>query len=157
MKKLLVCALAAVAPAAAMAQANNVGSCGWGSKLFEGQRGVIAQISAVTTNGTSGNQTFGITSGTSGCTSDGLVTSGWRSAMYMDGTRVALARDAAAGQGETLDGLMAVMAVKPADQEYFRSTLKAQFATVFANEQIAANLKTVLAADARLAPYATAL
>jgi hypothetical protein len=156
MKKLLVCALAAVAPAA-MAQANNVGSCGWGSKLFEGQRGVIAQVLAVTTNGTSGNQTFGITSGTSGCTSDGLVTSGWRSAMFIDGSRVALARETAAGQGETLDALMTVMAVKPADQAYFRSTLKSQFATVFADDRIAANLKSVLAADARLAAYATAL
>ena len=155
MKKLLVCALVAAAPAA-MAQANNVGSCGWGSKLFEGQRGVFAQVLAATTNNTSSN-TFSITTGTSGCTSDGLVTSGWRTAMFIDGTRLALARDAAAGQGETLDALMAVMAVKPADQGDFKSTLKARFATVFGNEHIAANLKTLLASDTRLAAYATTL
>jgi len=155
MKKLLVCALVAAAPAA-MAQANNVGSCGWGSKLFEGQRGVFAQVLAATTNNTSSN-TFSITTGTSGCTSDGLVTSGWRTAMIIDGTRLALARDAAAGQGETLDALMAVMAVKPADQDYFKSTLKARFATVFGNENIAANLKSLLASDTRLAGYATTL
>jgi hypothetical protein len=155
MKKLLACALVAAAPAA-MAQANNVGSCGWGSKLFEGQRGVFAQVLAATTNNTSSN-TFSITTGTSGCTSDGLVTSGWRTAMFIDGTRLALARDAAAGQGETLDALMAVMAVKPADQDYFKSTLKARFATVFGNEQIAANLKSLLVSDARLAGYATTL
>ena len=139
-----------------MAQANNVGSCGWGSKLFEGQRGVFAQVLAATTNNTSSN-TFSITTGTSGCTSDGLVTSGWRTAMFIDGTRLALARDAAAGQGETLDALMAVMAVKPADQDYFKSTLKARFATVFGNENIAANLKSLLASDTRLAAYATTL
>ena len=155
MKKLLVCALVAAAPAA-MAQANNVGSCGWGSKLFEGQRGVFAQVLAATTNNTSSN-TFSITTGTSGCTSDGLVTSGWRTAMFIDGTRLALARDAAAGQGETLDALMAVMAVKPADHDYFKSTLKARFATVFSNENIAANLKSMLASDTRLAAYATTL
>lgn len=155
MKKLLVCALVAAAPAA-MAQANNVGSCGWGSKLFEGQRGVFAQVLAATTNNTSSN-TFSITTGTSGCTSDGLVTSGWRTAMFIDGTRLALARDAAAGQGETLDALMAVMAVKPADQDYFKSTLKARFATVFGNENIATNLKSLLASDTRLAAYATTL
>lgn len=155
MKKLLVCALVAAAPAA-MAQANNVGSCGWGSKLFEGQRGVFAQVLAATTNNTSSN-TFSITTGTSGCTSDGLVTSGWRTAMFIDGTRLALARDAAAGRGETLDALMAVMAVKPTDQDYFKSTLKARFATVFGNENIAGNLKSLLASDARLAAYATTL
>jgi len=155
MKKLLACALVAAAPAA-MAQANNVGSCGWGSKLFEGQRGVFAQVLAATTNNTSSN-TFSITTGTSGCTSDGLVTSGWRTAMFIDGTRLALARDAAAGQGETLDALMAVMAVKPADQDYFKSTLKARFATVFGDENIAGNLKSLLASDTRLAAYATTL
>ncbi|HET7867532.1 MAG TPA: DUF3015 family protein [Burkholderiaceae bacterium] len=155
MKKLLVCALVAAAPAA-MAQANNVGSCGWGSKLFEGQRGVFAQVLAATTNNTSSN-TFSITTGTSGCTSDGLVTSGWRTAMFIDGTRLALARDAAAGQGESLDALMTVMAVKPADQDYFKSTLKARFATVFGNENIAANLKSLLASDTRLAAYANTL
>lgn len=155
MKKLLVCALIAAAPAA-MAQANNVGSCGWGSKLFEGQRGVFAQVLAATTNNTSSN-TFSITTGTSGCTSDGLVTSGWRTAMFIDGTRLALARDAAAGRGETLDALMAVMAVKSTDQDYFKSTLKARFATVFGNENIAGNLKSLLASDARLAAYATTL
>lgn len=155
MKKLLVCALVAAAPAA-MAQANNVGSCGWGSKLFEGQRGVFAQVLAATTNNTSSN-TFSITTGTSGCTSDGLVTSGWRTAMFIDGTRLALARDAAAGQGETLDALMTVMAVKPADQDYFKSTLRARFATVFGDENIAANLKSLLTSDTRLAAYATTL
>jgi hypothetical protein len=139
-----------------MAQANNVGSCGWGSKLFEGQRGVFAQVLAATTNNTSSN-TFSITTGTSGCTSDGLVTSGWRTAMFIDGTRLALARDAAAGQGETLEALMAVMAVKPVDQDYFKSTLKARFATVFGNENIAGNLKSLLASDTRLAAYATTL
>ena len=77
--------------------------------------------------------------------------------MFIDGTRLALARDAAAGQGETLDALMAVMAVKPADHDYFKSTLKARFATVFSNENIAANLKSMLASDTRLAAYATTL
>jgi hypothetical protein len=43
-----------------IANADNVGGCGWGSKLFDGQKGVLPQIFAVTTNGTSGNQTFGI-------------------------------------------------------------------------------------------------
>ena len=42
--------------------------CGLGSMAFEGNDGLISQVSAATTNGTSGNQTFGITSGTSNCT-----------------------------------------------------------------------------------------
>jgi hypothetical protein len=153
MKKLFVAALM-VAAGSSMAAQNNVGSCGWGSKVFQGQSGVAPQVLAATTNGTSGNQTFGITFGTSGCTQDGVVSSTWKTAMYIDGNRVALARDAAAGQGESLDALATVMGVKDADRAAFASTIKGQFATVFANEQVAANLKSVLAADQRLAVYA---
>ena len=157
MKKSLIAALVLAAPLAAMAQANNIGTCGWGSKVFEGQKGVLPQILAATTNGTSGNQTFGISFGTSGCTQDGVVSSTWKTAMYIDGNRFALARDAAAGQGESLDALVAVMAVKDADRAYFKATLKSNFSSVFATEQVAANLKSVLAADARLAGYAAVI
>jgi hypothetical protein len=41
--------------------------CGLGTIVFEGQNGLVSQTFAVTTNGTFGNQTFGITSGTSNC------------------------------------------------------------------------------------------
>lgn len=71
--KLIALAVAVVAPT--LVHADNVGGCGWGSKLFDGQQGVAPQVLAVTTNGTSGNQTFGITSGTSGCSQDGVVKS----------------------------------------------------------------------------------
>lgn len=157
MKKIIIAALVTLAGASAMAAQNNIGSCGWGSKVFEGQSGVAPQVLAVTTNGTSGNQTFGITFGTSGCTQDGVVTSTYKTAMYIDGNRVALARDAAAGQGESLNVLADVMGVKAADRAAFAATIKANFATVFANEQIAANLKSVLAANTQLAGYAAVI
>ena len=57
MKKLLF-PLVVFLPVTAFAAANNVGSCGLGSKVFEGQKGVAPQVLAVTTNGTFGNQTF---------------------------------------------------------------------------------------------------
>lgn len=154
MNKLLVALAFAAATPMAFAQANNVGSCGLGSKVFQGQRGIAPQVLAATTNGTFGNQTFGITFGTLGCTSDGVVSSNWKTAMFIDGNRVALARDAAAGQGESLDGLVAVMGVSDADRAYFVRTVKSQFSTVFGNDAVAQNLRTVLLADARLAVYA---
>lgn len=157
MKKIVVAALVTLAAASSMAAQNNIGSCGWGSKLFEGQSGIAPQVLAVTTNGTSGNQTFAITSGTSGCTQDGVVSSHWKTAMYIDGNRVALARDAAAGQGESLNTLAEVMGVKAADRELFAATIKANFAAVFANEQVAANLKAVLASNEQLAGYAAVI
>jgi hypothetical protein len=157
MKKLLVTAAFIAAAPMAFAQANNVGSCGWGSKVFQGQKGVAPQVLAATTNGTSGNQTFGITFGTSGCTQDGVVSSTWKTAMFIDGNRVQLARDTAAGQGESLAALMVVMGVSEADRGHFVTTLKDNFSTVFTGETVAANLRGVLAADARLAGYAQAI
>ena len=157
MKKIVIAALATLAAASSMAAQNNVGSCGWGSKVFQGQSGVAPQVLAATTNGTSGNQTFGITFGTSGCTQDGVVSSSWKTAMYIDGNRVALARDAAAGQGESLDTLATVMGVKEGDRALFASTIKANFGTIFATEAVAANLKAVLASNAQLAGYAAVI
>jgi hypothetical protein len=154
MKKIAIAALISVAAASAMAA--NVGTCGVGSKAFEGKSGILPQVGAMLLNGTF-LDTVGVTFGTSGCTQDGVVTSTWKLSMYIDGNRVALARDAAAGQGENLNTLVEVMGVKAADRDLFVATLKANFGAVFANDQVAANLKTVLAANSQLAGYATAI
>jgi hypothetical protein len=160
MKKILLAALVSL-PVTAFAAANNVGSCGLGSKVFEGQNGIAPQVLAVTTNGTFGNQTFGITSGTLGCTQDGVVSSNWKTAMFIDGNKAQLARDAASGQGETLDALAALLKVDAADKAAFVSLAKARHAEIFASvesaDSIATRLKAALQSDARLAKYAEAV
>ncbi len=158
-KKLLaVASVAALFPAAAMA--DNIGSCGWGAKLFDGQSGVAPQVLAVTTNGTFGNQTFGITSGTSGCTQDGTVKSTWKTALFIDGNREALARDMSVGSGETLDSLALLMGVDAQDRDAFNRAAKANFARIFVNDatpEIMAALRQVLAQDTQLSRYTAAL
>ena len=103
---------------------NNIGSCGWGSKLFDGQAGVAPQVLAVTTNGTFGNQTFAITIGTSGCTQDGAVKSSWKTALFIDGNKEMLARDMSVGSGETLDSLAHLMGVESQDRVAFNRVAK---------------------------------
>lgn len=148
-------------PVTAFAAANNVGSCGLGSKVFEGQKGVAPQVLAATTNGTFGNQTFGITSGTLGCSQDGVVTSAWKTAMFIDGNKAQLARDAASGQGETLDALAALLKVEAQDKAAFVSLTKARHAEIFtavdSADSIATQLKAALQSDSRLAKYAEAV
>lgn len=153
---------AALAMTSGSAMAANVGSCGWGSKLFDGQSGIAPQVLAVTTNGTSGNQTFAITSGTSGCTQDGTVSSTWQTAMFIDGNKQALARDAASGQGEALDALAALIGVAEQDKVAFARTTQENFASIFTSadasaESIRISLRDVIAADASLSKYATAI
>jgi hypothetical protein len=163
MRKLVaVAAVAALFPAVALAQANNIGSCGWGSKVFDGQSGVAPQVLAVTTNGTSGNQTFGITSGTSGCTQDGAVRSTWKTAMFIDGNRERLARDMSVGGGEALDSLAHLLGVEAADRAEFNRIARDNMQRIFPSdmagtEQIVSALRQVLMADAKLARYTVAL
>lgn len=158
MKKLLVVALSAlVVPAFAVA--DNVGSCGWGAKLFDGQKGIAPQVLAVTTNGTFGNQTFGITFGTSGCTQDGVVRSAWKTAAYLDGNMNKFARDVSRGNGESLDSLATLLNVDTADRAVFAQTLKQNFASLFPSDsattdQVVVGLKQVLESNAQLSRYA---
>jgi hypothetical protein len=159
-KHVFVAALFAIGSTSAMA--DNIGSCGWGSKVFDGQSGIAPQVLAATTNGTFGNQTFGISSGTSGCTQDGTVTSTWQTAMYIDGNKKALARDTAAGQGETLDALAELIGVDAQDKAAFNRVAQENFARIFPSEDVSAariqaSLHDVVAGDAQLSKYATAI
>ncbi|HWI37931.1 MAG TPA: DUF3015 domain-containing protein [Burkholderiales bacterium] len=160
MKKLLI-AVAIALPASAMAAGeNNIGNCGWGSKLFDGQSGIAPQVLGATTNGTFGNQTFAITSGTSGCTQDGAVKSNWKTALFIDGNKEMLARDMSVGSGETLDSLAHLMGVESQDRAAFNRVAKENLWKIFsadATADIMANFRQVLAADAQLARYTAAL
>ena len=159
MKKLLaVAAVAAVFPLSALA--DNVGSCGWGSKLFDGQAGMAPQVLAMTTNGFLGNNTFGVTFGTSGCTQDGTVKSTWKTALFIDGNKEQLARDMSVGSGETLDSLAHLMGVEEQDRGAFNRVAKENLWKIFsadATADIMANFRQVLAQDAQLARYTAAL
>jgi hypothetical protein len=163
MKKLVaVAAVAALFPAVALAQQNNIGSCGWGSKVFDGQSGIAPQVLGATTNGTSGNQTFAITSGTSGCTQDGAVKSTWKTAMFIDGNKERLARDMSVGSGEALDSLAHLLGVDAADRDAFNRIARDNMQRIFPSdtagtEQILSSLRQVLMADAKLARYTVAL
>ena len=157
MSKLFSSMLVLALPTLAVA-ADNVGGCGWGSKLFSGQRGIAPQVLAVTTNGTSGNQTFAITSGTSGCTQDGVVQSSWKTAAFIDANMNRLALDSSRGEGESLSALAALVGVDAQDRVAFNGAMQKNFSAIFSSSEVssvevAANLKGVLAAEKSLAKY----
>lgn len=160
-KKMIFAAVMMALPVAGMA-AQNVGECGWGSKLFDGQEGVAPQVLAVTTNGTFGNQTFGISSGTSGCTQDGVVRSNWKTAMFIEKNKTRLSENMSVGHGEALDSLASLMGVSEADKPAFERVAKENFSRVFPSadvttQQIMASLREVLKNNDQLSRYATAV
>lgn len=159
-KKIAIAALLTLSPLGmAMAAQNNVG-CGAGSILFDGQTGVAPQVLAATTNGTLGNQTFGISSGTLGCTQDGVVSSTAKLSMFLDSNLDKVAYEMSVGSGETLESLASLMGVQEADKAAFFTALRENFAEIVPSaqagtEEVMAGLNRVLSQDAALAQYAT--
>jgi Protein of unknown function (DUF3015) len=153
MKKLLVSMmLLGIAGGAFAAGENNVG-CGLGSVVMGGQKGVVPQVLAATTNGSSGNQTFGISSGTLGCTTDGTVPKSKMAVLFIEGNQDKLAADMSSGKGESLTGLAHVMGVSPAQQVSFNATLKQNYQAIVNRSDLSAadmqkNIKSVLSTTA---------
>lgn len=160
MKKLFaVVALTAALPFSHMAMADDDIGCGLGTMIFDGKSGKVFKILGATTNGTSGNQTFGITFGTLGCDGTGTIDSAQKLAMFIDGNMDNLARDIAKGQGETLNTLSEVWGIKDEDKASFNTMAKQNFAAVFSSENVTSsevlnNLNAMIAKDTQLSSYA---
>jgi hypothetical protein len=105
--------------------------CGLGSLIFEPDSG-FTQVFAATTNGTSGNQTFGITSGTSNC--DDAEGGGDSAKSFVETNRAALAKDIARGRGETISTLTELASCGDANK--VGKKLQKQFRAIFPNSKV---------------------
>jgi len=161
MKKIILTAVAmtALPVASVIAAPNNVG-CGVGSMVWDGQSGIAPQILAITTNGTMMNQMFGISSGTLGCSPNGVVSLPMphKIALFTDDNLENLARDMAVGDGETLNSLATLWEVEAQDKPAFFKATQTHFAQIFPNDNVTTqdvllSLNNVLAADPALKRY----
>ncbi len=111
---------------------DNVG-VGLGTIACESKEGLISHVCAATTNGIYGNQTFAITSGTSGAKPwHGLVRREALQRFIADNMDV-LAREIAMGRGEHLDALTELLAVPAVRQAAFRRQLQASFDRIYSS------------------------
>jgi hypothetical protein len=135
MKKLLilVAALSLVVAGSAFAAGNTNTGCGLGTVIFKDvqNQSTLVQIVAATTNGTFGNQTFGISSGTSECTQPKNVVRSERLNEFVQANLDELARDISAGKGETLSTVAELMGVPSAQRDAFNKNLQAHFQQIF--------------------------
>ncbi|MGH7271417.1 MAG: DUF3015 family protein [Polyangiaceae bacterium] len=127
-----------------------VAGCGLGSMIISS--GGIVQIFAATTNGTSANQTFAISSGTSNCDDSGSGDDSAR--VFVEANRVALAKDISRGTGETIDGLATIAGC--ADAKAVGGTLQRNFKAIFpsasvSSERVTDSILSTLKGDAALA------
>jgi hypothetical protein len=123
MMKKTLWALAAVTVLTGAARAANDAGCGLGAQLFKDNR-PVDQILAATTNGTSGNQTFGITTGTLGCSSGGMLKASAEREVFTATNFRVLEQEMAAGSGQYEASLAALSGCKA---EPFSAFAKARY------------------------------
>ena len=139
----LMAAGAALMMASAAFAANDAG-CGLGSMLFK-ENQPAQQIVAATTNGTFGNQTFGITTGTLGCGPGLLKTEANRQEKFVASNIRDLSREMAAGQGEYVTSLASLLGCSEATVPAFGKFTQTRYGVLFPKQDIAptAMLKTL--------------
>src|SRR6202022_366645 len=93
--------VAGLLPSLALAAGNHpMAGCGLGYLLLSNKDNTkVTQVLGATTNGTFGTQTFGISSGTSGCTEDGAVKVAKAAEVYAEVNLDSLRREMAMGKG----------------------------------------------------------
>ena len=114
--------------------ANEKTGCGLGSLIIQNQNTVALQVLAATTNGTSGNQTFGITSGTSNCAKPNNYVSNDKLNKFVSENMDELAMDISAGKGETLETVAKLMNVE--NNAAFSAKLQANFSNIYTSENV---------------------
>ena len=155
-KKLVAVVALALAPLSA--HADNDAGCGLGTQLMEGQSGILFHLLATYTNGILGNQTFGITSGTLGCNGNTTITADAGLTKFASTNFDQLAAEMAAGEGEALTALASLYGVEAADRGAFYSLTKTHYGAIMSSDavtagEVVATIKSLMAADARLARY----
>ncbi len=130
----VVCALVAVNQAqaqgkkplidSASGQGYGMAGCGLGSVVFGDKPGYI-QVFAATTNGASGNQTFGISSGSLNCGESGKSA---QTEQFIQLNQVAIENDMARGQGETVQALSQILECQ---NNNFAQSMKSNYQQAF--------------------------
>ena len=132
MKK-IISLIAAIGLTTAVYANENTG-CGLGSMIIKNQNSTMLQAIAATTNGTSGNQTFGITSGTSNCNKPNNFVSNDKLNKFVEENMDELALDISAGKGETLETVAKLMNVE--NNSEFSAKLQANFSNIYSSQNV---------------------
>jgi len=159
MRKLVVCGtlLGAVlfAASAAHAQAYGMAGCGLGTYVFK-DNSTGAQILAATTNGTFASQTFGITSGTSNCTSGGIIKAQREQAAFAEVNFQDLKRNMATGGGEFLTSFATLLGCEDAAKPALAKMTQSKYESILPTEktspmEMLSGVKSQIKADPALA------
>lgn len=125
--------------------------CGLGKELIGEKEGLAWNLLGTCLNGTSGNQTFGMSSGTLGCDYGGKIVMNEKIDLFVADNMDNLAVDIAAGQGESLEALAEIAQVSADNQAAFFATLQDNFDVIYptaevSHEQVTGNITAIVKA-----------
>jgi len=126
--------------ASAAASADTGAGCGLGKLAwmdYGGQKQIAPQVMMATTNATFGSQTFGISSGTSGCANDGVIIKNKHINMASS-TYESLLQEMAQGHGEHLTSLAMLLGVAEKDQPLFFALVQEKYTTLIVSNDATA-------------------
>ena len=153
-------AAAALLSVGSLAQAEAPGGpgCGWGNMLFAGQAGIVPHFLAATTNGSSGNGSFGMTLETNGCSTQGVLSYGGDAMVWFDQVIEEYSTDVARGEGDALEAVAVMIGVAPEHRDHFGSVMHENFAALFPNVDVTPDevlnvMASVMRDDATLSAY----
>jgi len=137
MKKIILSVIAIIALSTTVsARVNNQTGCGLGSQLIKDDSSAVMLSLQATTNGTSGNQTFGITSGTSGCKKVKFVMNE-RAEEFVASNMDQLAKEIAKGHGESIDTLAELLNVE--NKASFAASLQQNYNSIYTSQKVEMN------------------
>ncbi len=125
-----------VAAIGAAAIPDNGPGCGLGKLAwmdYGKPKQIAPQVMMATTNGTFGSQTFGISSGTSGCTNDGVVMKNKHINLASHAFEN-LAQEMAQGRGEHLASLATLLGVPEDAQPDFFALVQEKYTTLVGSD-----------------------
>lgn len=132
------CAFAATSVFAQAKVRDNTG-CGFGSMALGEETGLLSHLAATFLNGISGNQTFGISSGTLNCDQATQLVSTREVEIFVADNLDHIAREAAVGEGAYLNALADLLEIDQAERTTFYTSLQLNFDKIFTGPEATAN------------------
>lgn len=119
--------------------------CGLGGEIFKGNKAILQQVLAGTTNASIPPQSFAITTGTIGCTNNGKFASNEHATRFAKQNFDNLSQEMAQGGGEHLASLATLMGVPVEQQPEFFALTQEKYPSLMkaGEESPAAMIKTL--------------
>jgi len=135
------CAFVATSVSAQGLVRDNCG-CGFGTMALGDESGLLSHLAATFLNGISGNQTFGISSGTLNCEPAPTLVSVQEVETFVADNMDHIATEAAIGEGAYLNALADLLQVEQTERATFYASLQVNFDRIFTGPEATADQVT---------------